>query len=50
MLLRGVMRMLQRCDRYHLLKHELRYRPDQAGLTAVDIDRLRAVSDGHASR
>ena len=40
-LLRGVMRMLQRCDRYHLLKHELRYRPDQAGLTAVDIDRLR---------
>jgi hypothetical protein len=40
-LLRGVLRMLQRCDRYHLLKHQLRYRPDQAGLTTHDIDRMR---------
>lgn len=40
-LLGGVLRMLQRCDDYHLLKHEWRHRPDQAGLTADHIDTLR---------
>jgi len=38
---RGTLRMLQRCDEYHLLKHRVRIRPDQARMTEADIHRLR---------
>ena len=40
-LLGGLLRLLQRCDDYHLLKHRLRHRPDQVGLTQADVQRLR---------
>ena len=33
--------ILQRSDDYHLLKHELKHRPDLAGLTGMDIERAR---------
>jgi hypothetical protein len=39
--LRSLLRMLQQCDDYHLLKHHLHHRPDQAGLAADEIDRRR---------
>ena len=39
--LRSVLRILQQCDDYHLLKHHLHHRPDQAGLEAEEIDRRR---------
>ena len=39
--LRGLLRMLQQCDDYHLLKHHLHHRPDQTGLAADEIDRRR---------
>jgi hypothetical protein len=41
LLLGGVLRLLQRCDRYHLLKHRVKHRPDQVGLSAADMQRLR---------
>lgn len=37
----GVLRLLQRCDSYHLLKHRVRHRPDQVGLSMADMDGLR---------
>jgi hypothetical protein len=37
----GLLRMLQRCDDYHLLKHELRHRPDGCRVAAADLARLR---------
>lgn len=37
----GFLRLLQRCDDYHLLKHQVKHRPDQVGLSLADIDRLR---------
>lgn len=40
-ILGGVLRMLQRCDDYHLLKHRVRYRPDQVGLSLTDMQRMR---------
>jgi len=40
-LLRGILRMLQRCDEYHLLKHEIRHRPDQAAATKAELAGLR---------
>ncbi|RLS48432.1 MAG: hypothetical protein DWH87_05320 [Planctomycetota bacterium] len=39
--LRSLLRVLQQCDDYHLLKHHLHHRPDQAGLEAEEIDRRR---------
>lgn len=33
--------LLQRCDDYHLLKHRLKHRPDQVGLTPRELARLR---------
>jgi hypothetical protein len=39
--LRPVLRMLQRCDDYHLLKHRVKHRPDQIGLTAEELARQR---------
>jgi len=39
--LRGLLRVLQRCDDYHLLKHEIRHRPDQAAATQAELARLR---------
>jgi len=40
-LLRGLLRVLQQCDDYHLLKHEIRHRPDQAAATQAELARLR---------
>jgi len=40
-LLRGFLRVLQRCDEYHLLKHEIRHRPDQAAASQADLAKLR---------
>jgi hypothetical protein len=40
-LLGGVLRLLQRCDDYHLLKHRVKHRPDQIGLSLADMQRLR---------
>jgi len=37
----GLLRLLQRCDDYHLLKHEFRHRPGDRGLRAEDLERLR---------
>ena len=37
----GLLRLLQRCDDYHLLKHRLRHRPDQISATAADLEQLR---------
>jgi hypothetical protein len=39
--LRSLLRILQQCDDYHLLKHHLHHRPDQTGLEADEIDRRR---------
>jgi hypothetical protein len=39
--LRSLLQILQQCDDYHLLKHHLHHRPDQAGLEAEEIDRRR---------
>jgi hypothetical protein len=39
--LRSLLRILQQCDDYHLLKHHLHHRPDQTGLEAEEIDRRR---------
>ena len=41
MLCGSLLRLLQRCDDYHLLKHQVKHRPDQAGLTVCDIEMLR---------
>ena len=40
-LLGGVLRLLQRCDDYHLLKHRVKHRPDQVGLSLGDMQRMR---------
>jgi hypothetical protein len=40
-LLRGLLQVLQRCDTYHLLKHELKHRPDGCAVLAADLDQLR---------
>ncbi|MGI9176692.1 MAG: hypothetical protein ACR2IT_02410 [Pirellulales bacterium] len=40
-LLGGVLRLLQRCDDYHLLKHRVKHRPDQVGLSLADMQRMR---------
>jgi hypothetical protein len=37
----GLLRLLQRCDDYHLLKHRVKHRPDQVGLSLEDMQRLR---------
>ncbi|NDC54884.1 MAG: hypothetical protein EBZ74_11575 [Planctomycetia bacterium] len=37
----GLLRMLQRCDEYHLLKHRLKHRPDQVRLSLHDLERMR---------
>jgi len=37
----GVLRLLQRSDDYHLLKHRLKHRPDQVGLSPAEFERLR---------
>ncbi len=39
--LRGVLKMLQRCDEYHLLKHVISHRPGQAGMTLADLEGRR---------
>jgi hypothetical protein len=41
LLLGGVLRLLQQCDDYHLLKHRVKHRPDQVGLSLADMQRLR---------
>lgn len=41
LLLGGVLRLLQKCDRYHLLKHRVKHRPDQVGLSLADMQRMR---------
>ena len=38
---RGLLALLQRSDDYHLLKHRVKHRPDQTGLSPADIERLR---------
>ena len=40
-LLGGLLRVLQRCDDYHLLKHELKHRPEDCGVTVRELARLR---------
>jgi hypothetical protein len=42
-LLRPLLAMLQQCDDYHLLKHELKYRPDLVSLDPGAIARRRPV-------
>jgi len=37
----GVLRLLQRSDDYHLLKHRVKHRPDQVGMSAAEFERLR---------
>lgn len=39
--LRGVLRMLQRCDEYHLLKHAVKHGRAAEGLRMGDVERLR---------
>ena len=41
LLLGRFLRLLQRCDDYHLVKHEFRHRPEDRGLRAADLARLR---------
>jgi RIO-like serine/threonine protein kinase len=41
MLLRGMLRVFQRCDEYHILKHEMNHRPDDAAATWAEIQRCR---------
>jgi len=40
-LLRGLLQVLQRCDSYHLLKHEIKHRPDGCAVQRADLARLR---------
>ena len=40
-LLGGVLRVLQRCDDYHLLKHRCKHRPDQLGMSLEELQRMR---------
>ena len=40
---RPLLNMLQRCDDYHLLKHQIRLRPDLVPQGAADLERLRPV-------
>lgn len=40
-LLRPLLAVLQQCDDYHLLKHQLKHRPDQSRVAACDLERLR---------
>jgi hypothetical protein len=37
----GLLRLLQRSDLYHLLKHRVKHRPDQVGLSLDDMNRMR---------
>jgi len=37
----GLLRLLQQCDTYHLLKHHAKHRPDQASLSLDEVTRLR---------
>jgi len=37
----GILRLLQRSDDYHLLKHRVKLRPDQVGLCLADLQRMR---------
>lgn len=37
----GLLRLFQRCDDYHLLKHRMRHRPDQVDLLPEDMHRMR---------
>jgi len=37
----GLLRLLQQCDTYHLLKHHAKHRPDQAALSLDEVTRLR---------
>ena len=37
----GLLRLLQHCDEYHLLKHRVKHRPDQVGLSLDDMHRMR---------
>jgi len=37
----GLLRVLQRCDDYHLLKHEIKHRPEEARCAAAELDRVR---------
>ena len=41
LLLGGLLRLLQRSDDYHLLKHRVKHRPDQVGLSITDMQRMR---------
>ena len=41
LLLGGLLRLLQRSDDYHLLKHRVKHRPDQVGLSLADMQRMR---------
>ena len=41
LLLGGLLRILQRSDDYHLLKHRVKHRPDQVGLSLADMERMR---------
>jgi hypothetical protein len=38
---RGLLGVLQRCDAYHLLKHEIRHRPDLAPVAEAELAALR---------
>lgn len=40
-ILGGLLRLLQQCDDYHLLKHRVRYRPDQVRLSHAELQRMR---------
>lgn len=39
--IRWLLGIFQQADDYHLLKHWIRHRPDQCGLSPADLDRLR---------
>ena len=41
LLLGGLLLVLQRSDDYHLLKHRVKHRPDQVGLSVTDMQRMR---------
>lgn len=41
LLLGGLLGLLQRSDDYHLLKHRVKHRPDQVGLSLADMQRMR---------
>lgn len=41
LLLGSLLRVLQRSDDYHLLKHRVKHRPDQVGLSLADMQRMR---------